>query len=51
MYVKADIVENKNIDLQEETYQEKTKRDNSFMIKIISIIMCIIILVMVIMQL
>ncbi|MDO5010161.1 MAG: protein kinase [Intestinibacter bartlettii] len=50
MYVKADIVENKNIDLEEIEY-EKTKRSNSFMIKLVSIIMCIIIIVMIIIQL
>lgn len=50
MYVKADIVENKNIDLEEIEY-EKTKRSNSFMIKLVSIIMCIVIIVMIIIQL
>lgn len=50
MYVKADIVENKDIDL-EEVYYEEPKKDNSFMVKLVSIIMCIIILIMIIMQL
>lgn len=50
MYVKADIVENKDIDL-EEVYCEEPKKDNSFMVKLVSIIMCIIILIMIIMQL
>ena len=50
MYVKADIVENKDIDL-EEVYYEEPKKDNSIMVKLVSIIMCIIILIMIIMQL
>ena len=50
MYVKADIVENKDIDL-EEVYYEEPKKDNSFIVKLVSIIMCIIILIMIIMQL
>ncbi|MBU5337161.1 protein kinase domain-containing protein [Intestinibacter bartlettii] len=50
MYVKADIVENKNIDLEEIEY-EKSKRSNSFIIKLVSIIMCIVIIVMIIIQL
>lgn len=50
MYVKADIIENKDIDL-EEVYYEEPKKDNSFMVKLVSIIMCIIILIMIIMQL
>ncbi|WP_455543315.1 protein kinase domain-containing protein [Intestinibacter sp.] len=51
MYVKADIVENKNIELDEQIYEKTYKRSNSFMIKLISILMCIIILIMIIIQL
>ena len=48
MYVKADIAKNNDIDLNKEITYKKTKKSNSFMIKFISIIMCIIILIMII---
>ena len=49
MYVKADIVKNNYVHLDEDiNYNKKSKKDNSFMIKFISIIMCIIILIMII---
>ncbi|MGM9533490.1 protein kinase domain-containing protein [Intestinibacter sp.] len=48
MYVKADIAKNNDIDLNQDINYKKSKKNNSFMIKFISIIMCIIILIMII---
>lgn len=50
MYVKADIVKDNDIELDEDVYYSRSKKNNSFLIKLMSIIMCIIILVMVILQ-
>lgn len=51
MYVNADIVETKNKKADEEEIYIQHKKSNSFMIKLMSIIMCAVILVMVISQL
>lgn len=48
MYVKADIAKNNDIDLNKDIAYKNTKKNNSFFIKFISIIMCIIILIMII---
>ena len=50
MYVNADIVETKNTEYDEGIYIQH-KKSNSFMIKLISIIMCAVVLVIVIAQL
>lgn len=51
MYVNADIVETKNTEDDEDEIYIQPKKSNSFMIKLISIIMCAVVLVMVIAQL
>ena len=51
MYVNADIVETKNTEDDEDEIYIQPKKSNSFMIKLMSIIMCAVILVMVISQL
>ena len=49
MYVKANIEENKDINLHKDIdYDYKKNKNNSFIIKLVSIIMCIIILIMII---
>ena len=50
MYVNEDIVETKNTEYDEGIYIQH-KKSNSFMIKLISIIMCAVVLVIVIAQL
>lgn len=51
MYANANIIDTNNISLKEKDNYIKSKKKNSFLIKLISLIMCIVILIMIILQL